>query len=456
VKTSTRSRFSIKGIIYFFTLTHEYNLMNFQSIKQAREQLLTIFSKGLTAVNGHHCVAEYLSQNSLPTEKVWVVAIGKAASSMMLGALEYLDSVQSESRLTAGLVITKQGHGGSFSDKRITVIESDHPVATQRSLDAGQRLVEYVSLIPETDTLLFLISGGTSALVEVLPENTSPNKTKAEQLSELNHLLLSNPWPIDEINRVRQSVSCIKNGKLLGAIKTPHCVQLTISDVPNNDLSIIGSGLLVKGTTQHSKSAIALPDWVKRMQANCSPSACLVSLETSPVEHQVEHGIVADNTLARKAIAQFVSSTGLELLVNEAIDGEVTAASKTIATTLNEGRAGVYLWGGETVIDLPEYPGLGGRCQSLALHVAEQINQREDVVLLAIGTDGTDGPGDAAGAVIDGLTIQRGLQSGFDSHKELLNANAGHYLEETGDLIDTGPTGTNVMDLIIGIKLDTH
>lgn len=446
VKRSTRSRLATKGIIYFFTLTHEYNLMNLKSIKQAREQLLTIFSKGLEAVNGHRCVARYLSQNKLPTDKVWVVAIGKAAGSMMSGARECLDSAQSVTELVSALVITKQGHGVAFNDKRITLIESDHPVPTQRSLDAGRDLVEYVKQVPETDSLLFLISGGTSALVEVLSEQVS-----IKQLDSLNRLLLSNPWPIDAINRVRQSVSCIKNGKLLDGIKTPHCIQLTISDVPNNDLSIIGSGLLVKGTTQYSDSAIVIPDWVAQMQVDCS-----IASDPVRTNHQVEHKIVADNILARKTIERFISSIDLDLVVNETIDGEVAVVSKKIAATLKGGRAGVYVWGGETVVNLPEHPGQGGRCQSLALQVAEEIDQRDDIVLLAIGTDGTDGPGDSAGALVDGLTIQRGLQLGLDSQKELLRANAGHFLEETGDLIDTGPTGTNVMDLLIGIKLNAH
>ncbi len=417
--------------------------MNSLRTKQAREQLLTIFAIGLEAVKGRSCVAQFLSQNRLPTQRAWVVAIGKAASGMMSGASDFFDLPEHGSRLIEGLVITKQGHSAVTDVSRITIIESDHPVPTQRSLDAGQQLVEFVKRVPENDTLLFLISGGTSSLVEVLPESVS-----IEQLAALNHLLLSNPWSIDEINRIRQSVSCIKNGKLLGAIKTPHCVQLTISDVADNDLSIIGSGLLVKGTKRYSDNAFELPDWVKRMQANCS-----ISSGPLPPGHRVEHKIIADNAQARKAIEQFAFSNDLDLIVNKTIDGEVSTASKMIATTLKEGSPGLYVWGGETVVNLPEKPGRGGRCQSLALSIAEEIDQHNDTVLLAIGTDGTDGPGDVAGALIDGLTIQRGLQFGLDSRKELLRANAGEYLEETGDLIDTGPTGTNVVDLIIGLKL---
>lgn len=421
--------------------------MNSQPIKHAREQLLTIFSKGLEAVNGQYCVSHSLSQNRLPTKKVWVVAVGKAASSMMSGAADYFNSIDpSIAQLVSGLVITKRGHGIAVDDDRIELIESDHPFPTERSLEAGSRLVDFVRQVPETDTLLFLISGGTSALVEVLPEDTS-----LEQLDTLNHWLLSNPWSIGEINQVRQSVSCIKNGRLLGCIHTPHIIQLTISDVSNNDLSIIGSGLLVPGAKLDAGSSITLPDWVKQMQGRC-PS---VSIST-PFETHAEHQIIADNVLAREAINRYASSVGLKVLLNETIEGEVNTVSHAIAKTLKEGDAGLYVWGGETVVDLPKKPGRGGRCQSLALLVAEAIDQQNDIVVLAAGTDGTDGPGDVAGALIDGMTIQRGRQLGLDSAQELIHANAGCYLEETGDLIDTGPTGTNVMDLVIGMKLGAH
>lgn len=423
--------------------------MNLQSIKQVRGQLLTIFAIGLKAVNGRFCVGQFLSQNKLPTQRVWVAAIGKAASSMMSGACDFFDLSKHKAQLIEGLVITKQGHSSAIGEPRITIIESDHPIPTQRSLDAGQQLVEFVKQVPENDTLLFLISGGSSALVEVLPENGLANKTKLEQLQALNYLLLSNPWPIAVINQVRQSVSCIKNGKLLNNIKTPHCIQLTLSDVANNDVSIIGSGLLVTGTKAYSDNTIELPDWVKQMQAAASSSL----QSPSGKRRHVEHAIIADNAQARNAIEQYAALNDLEIIVNETIEGEIQAVSKMIATTLREGSPGLYVWGGETVVNLPENPGQGGRCQSLALHVAEEIDQHNDIVLLAIGTDGTDGPGDAAGALIDGLTIQRGTQSGLDSRQELSRANAGEYLAETGDLIDTGPTGTNVMDLVIGLKL---
>ena len=308
--------------------------------------------------------------------------------------------------------------------------------------------------IPSTDTFLFLVSGGTSSLVEVLPDTEMEpenqiGENQVQELVALNNFLLSNPWPIDVINKVRQSVSCIKNGKLLDLVSTPYCIQLTISDVANNDLSIIGSGLLAKGAEPLAEINIDLPDWVKQMQARCIDTD---EKSTSGQQH-VEHRIIADNAKARQAIMDYAAAHNLPVIINETIEGELATASERITSSLVNGDAGLYVWGGETVVQLPENPGKGGRCQSLALMVAEKIQQHENIVVLAIGTDGSDGPSDAAGALVDARTIQRGLQLSLDSKQALLDANAGYYLAETGDLIDTGPTGSNVMDLVIAVKL---
>ena len=421
--------------------------MNSKMIMHVREQLLKIFSIGLDAVNGRRCVYQDLTQNPLPGRRVWVAAIGKAAHSMMLGACDYFNSVYGDTaELVSGLVITKPGHGVTFDTENIVLIESDHPIPTDRSLEAGQRLLEFVTQVPDSDCLLFLISGGTSALVEVLPVGTT-----LEQLNKLNQWLLSNPWSIDQINQVRQSVSCIKKGKLLDYINTPHVLQLTISDVVSNDLSVIGSGLLVSETTKPANVPIPLPGWVKQMQGICAENT-----RTTPGNVHVEHRIIADNARAREAIETDAATLGLITRLNTTFEGDVDAAGRMIANTLINGEPGIYIWGGETVIDLPDNPGQGGRSQSLALLLAQAIDQHNDIVLLAAGSDGSDGPTDVAGAMIDGMTIERGKLSDLNSQFALSRANAGAYLEETGDLIDTGPTGTNVMDLVIGIKLDAR
>lgn len=424
--------------------------MNSNSVEAAREQLLTIFTKGLEAVNGRECVYRDLQENGLPNSRIWIVAIGKAASSMAAGAVQYLDSRdhgcrETPSSLAAGLLITKRGHA-AFFDSRLEVLESDHPVPSSSSLEAGQRLVEFVSSVPEDETLLFLISGGTSALVEVLADSVS-----FEQLEEMNRWLLANPWPIHEINRVRQLVSRIKFGKLLDFINTDDIVQLTISDVADNDLSIIGSGLLVPVIEHAAQHAIELPDWLTQLEDMENRQS--TASKTVRKRPKVKHRIIADNARARRAISEFARSHNLAERCNEPVAGEASAVSKRIAKILKQGKPGLYIWGGEIVVELPDNPGRGGRCQHLALQIAENITEFDEIVLLAVGTDGTDGATDVAGALVDSQTILRGNQLGLDSRDALRTADAGSYLEETGDLVDTGPTGTNVMDLLIGLKL---
>jgi len=408
--------------------------MNLKQIEQLRGQLLTIYTIALESVNGEYCTRIALSERPIKHTVIKVVAVGKAAQGMMNGAMTALGD-----QISSALVITKQDHCETSTDRRIEVLESDHPIPSARSLFAGERLLAFVQAVKQTETLLFLISGGTSALVEVLNDSVS-----LEQLVELNNGCISRAYSIKQINTRRKSVSKIKAGGLLNYINTKQCIQLTISDVQNNDLSIIGSGLLVADNSLTEKDNIMediLPAGIRD----------LGQTETRPSKTSVLHHIVADNRLAREAIKTYAQQQGWAIQYNEEIYSEVRLAARQISEILLNGDNGLYIWGGECVITLSEQPGQGGRCQSLALAIAEYI-AGEDIVVLVVGTDGSDGPGEAAGALIDGLTLERGETLGLNLGQELAADNAGYYLSETGDLIDTGPTDTNVMDLIMAFK----
>jgi len=413
--------------------------MNLLQENTSREILLKIFSHALRSVNGENCVHAYFKQHPLPGEKVRVIAIGKAAASMMQGVLN-----QHIYQIEAGLVITKDGHSGLFDPTLvpITQIESGHPYADERSLEAGSQLLCFIKDTPANVGLLFLVSGGSSALVEVLPTGV-----QIEQLQRMNRWLLAKGWPIDVMNRVRKSVSLIKAGRLARYVSGHRVLQLLISDVPGNDLSVIGSGLLVPDLPASIPEQ--LPDWIHQMQTAIPPAppandACFGSIQNQ---------IIASNELAREAAVIMVRESGLRVCCNEPLSGEAAMQGHRIAKLLREGPTGVYIWGGETVVNLPEQPGQGGRCQHLALAAALELAGDPGTMLLAVGTDGTDGPGDAAGALIDGKTIERARDADApDPVIALQRADAGSFLAASGDLIDTGPTGTNVMDLVIGLK----
>ena len=410
--------------------------MQNQTVNHARAQLLQIYSGALASVQGRRCVADALAELSFPTPTVSVVALGKAASSMMQGAWDTVGD-----RIHAALVITKYQHTGSLPSA-VRVIEAAHPVADAQSLLAGEALLEFVQACAPDTTLVLLMSGGASALAEVLPPGVS-----LEQFKKINDWLLSQPLTIHQINRVRKAISQIKGGKLTQHLRTPHCWQLTLSDVPGNDLSVIGSGLLVEDHIADCDN-VTLPDWIQQ----CIPAQQAVSAEQQCRFQQIQHRILADNGTACAAAANIANSMNLQVHPQGAMQGDAALFGRHIAQVIQHADQGLYVWGGETVVALPDSPGMGGRCQHLALSAATELAGMENVVVLAAGTDGSDGPGDVAGAMVDGQTLARGQDAGFDAESCLRMADAGHFLQASGDLIDTGPTGTNVNDLVLALK----
>ena len=372
-----------------------------------------------------------------------MIAIGKAAASMLLGVLD-----TQAPHVEAGLIITKAGHTEKFDGQSppITQLESAHPYPDQRSIAAGRQLLQFIEQTPGDTGLLFLISGGTSSLVEVLPANID-----VAQLHDLNRWLLARGWPIDEMNQIRKSVSLIKAGRLACMLAGRAAMQLLISDVPEDDLSVIGSGLLVPNTPLRITHK-DLPDWLVSMQMQVpdpptADAACFATIQSH---------IIASNARLREEAVRIAEQLGYTMRVNAFVTGEAAAQGAAIARNLIAGPAGIYLWGGETVVTLPEQPGQGGRCQQLALAAAQVLAGHDHIALLAVGTDGTDGPGEVAGALVDGQTLARARDAGARAAEiALRRADAGSFLAASGDLVDTGPTGTNVMDLVIGIKLET-
>ncbi|MBI1425322.1 MAG: DUF4147 domain-containing protein [Gammaproteobacteria bacterium] len=408
--------------------------------QERRDVLLNLYSRALAVVNGRHCVASFLSDHPLPAKKVRVIAIGKAASSMLQGALDSCIHA-----IEAGLIITKDGHLDDLGTVDIPVekMESGHPYPDRRSLAAGRLLLDFIAQMPAETGVLFLLSGGASALVEVLPEGVT-----VEKLDQLNRWLLARGWPIDQMNRIRKSVSCIKAGRLARYLKQHDVMQLLISDVPRDDLSVIGSGLLIPDA-QPAVVSEPLPAWIVDMQS-AVPSApmagdsCFAKIQTR---------LIASNAILRAEVERLARTAGFAVQCNRVLEGDAARQGRQIAQALRDGQPGIYIWGGESVVTLPEQPGQGGRCQHLALAAAQALAGHAGISVLAVGSDGTDGPGDTAGALIDGGTLERAQDAGAGSADSALRrADAGRFLDAAGDLIDTGPTGTNVMDLIIGLK----
>jgi glycerate 2-kinase len=403
-----------------------------------REDLLTVYQAALARVRGVEAVKTYLERHLLRGRHC-LIAIGKAASSMTWGALAVLGE-----DIAAGLVITKHGYADASlcSHSPVKCLEADHPIPGHDSLRAGVAMLEFIQRASSDSRLLFLISGGASSLVEVLPPGLN-----LEDLSELNRALLASGLEIDQMNTVRKAVSMIKGGQLRHYLGARRATTLLISDVPGDDPTVIGSGLLYPN--RETEPFANLPAPVERVleQIKLPPR-----IETSPAA-SITTAIVATLEDAKRAAEKKAQVLDYETYLHpQFLRGEAVARANEIANYLCEAPAGIHIWGGETTVVLPANPGRGGRNQHLALAAALALRESGGIYLLAAGTDGTDGSTDDAGGMIDGQSIARGNRLGMEATRYLANADSGRFLAATGDLITTGPTGTNVMDLVIALK----
>ena len=414
---------------------------------EIRKQLLQFYLAGVRRVRGFESVRDFMTEYALDGE-AYLVAIGKAASSMSLGALAACDQ-----NIKDGLVITKHHHLDAElkQDSRIQCFESDHPVPGNATLSAGHMLVKYLEQrVASRLHFLFLISGGASSLVEVLPEGMC-----LDDLRNLNATLLASGLDIGQMNRVRCALSQIKGGRLARYLQRCSTLNLLISDVPGDDPGVVGSGLLVPSDGEIDLSEY--PDQVTRLFKRFQR----VAVPEEDYFENIDTHIIARLEDAKKAVAEAAKSYGYDVvIIPEFLSGDAVEAAQVIYRTLKEMPGKIVIWGGETTVTLPDNPGRGGRNQHLALALAEVIQETEDLTaeasksfyVLCAGTDGTDGVSSDAGGLVDSYTISRGKTTGFEASDYLRRADAGTFLAATGDLVTTGPTGTNVMDIVIGIN----
>jgi len=275
-------------------------------------------------------------------------------------------------------------------------------------------------------------------MVEALPEHIN-----LEALQKINNWLLASGLTIHEINHVRQSVSLIKGGKALDYLEHKEMTQLLISDVRKDMPEIIGSGLfVVRESSGCMQNAAKLPGWLQKHIQEDTPKVASVSVDSH---------IVASNEMACQAIIKQAEKTNLAVTYHgQSLYGDVFELAESLKNELLHAKPGLHLWGGETTLALPAEPGRGGRNQSLALALACLLENIKGITVLVGATDGSDGPTDDAGAIIDGLTLDRAKH--YVAKDYLTAADAGTFLAEAGDLISTGPTETNVMDLVIALK----
>jgi len=372
--------------------------------EERMQAIIQIWQAAVAAVSGRQAVLNAIDADSAFAPDL-VIAVGKAASGMCQGALECFPRCDA-------LVVTKYEHTdpGLLTSEQVQVIESAHPIPDQRSLDAGRALLDRMRAMPADSRVLLLVSGGASALAEALPEDMT-----LADLQAVTDEMIAGGKTIAEINGWRKQASLIKDGKLVEAFNGTEIRVYAISDVEGDSISTIGSGI---GDCHRAK----------------------VTAHST---------VIASNQIAREHAVRKAAELGLTIRQSEeSLYGDVFELAPVIGNRLQDAEPGVYIWGGEPTVILPQNPGRGGRNQSLALAVSEHLAENNNISLLVAGTDGTDGPTIAAGGLVDGKTW------GDDARLALRNADAGTYLEQHDSLFVTGPTNTNVMDLVIAIVSD--
>lgn len=403
-----------------------------------RKDAETIIADSIREVQPDSAVIRALKETTL-NGKIKLVAAGKAAWQMAKAASNYLGE-----RLEQGIVITKYGHvRGELP--RIRCCEAGHPVPDEGSFDAARKALALTENLTKDDTVLFLLSGGGSALFE-LP------LIPAEELQDVTRQLLACGADIVEINTLRKRLSAVKGGRFAQHCAPAKVFSIILSDILGDPPDMIASG----PTCPDSSTCADAMEIVRRYDLSLrEETKQLLMVETPKALANARWMITGSVRELCDAAARSCRKLGYEpFFLTDRLCCQAREAGSVMASILRthagDGKKLAFLAGGETVVRLSG-SGKGGRNQELALAAAEGISGLSNAALFSVGSDGTDGPTDAAGGFVDGATRQRLLEEGIHIDQVLLNNDAYHALQCTGGLIFTGPTGTNVNDVTVGL-----
>jgi glycerate 2-kinase len=434
-------------------------------LSRMRDDARAIFLAGIAAVDPEQAVRNLLSlQGDIlkagrtvlklhPAGRVFLVGAGKAAGPMAAAVEKVLGE-----RLTRGVVVTKYGHGHPLHQTQL--LEAGHPVPDDNGLAAGREIIDILQQAEKRDLVIVVLSGGGSALLPAPPPAVSLQEKMA-----VTRMLLGCGADIGEINSVRKHLSLLKGGGMARLADPARIVTLILSDVVGDPLDIIASGPTVPDRSTFADALAVLHRYhiegqvpgpvISYLQKGASGVIVETAKPDAPFFRRTVNLLAGNNTTAIFAAAARARQLGYNTLVlSTTITGETrpvaamhAALAREIVATGNPVPApACLLSGGETTVTL-RGKGQGGRNQEFSLAASLEIQGFDDVLVLSAGTDGTDGPTDAAGAFADGTTVKRGEEIGRDPYQHLENNDAYPFFAALGDLLTTGPTNTNVMDL---------
>lgn len=387
---------------------------------------------------------------------IWVIGAGKASAAMG----HYVECILGD-RISGGHIVVKYGH--SCLLKKIKVTEAGHPLPDDNGFRAAREIMEMASGASGNDLVICLISGGASALLSDLPGGLLP-----EELYIVNNLLLRSGATINEINCVRKHLSSIKGGQLARTIRPARLITLIISDVIGNHPDVIGSGPTSPDTTTFADALAILDKYnltgdVTRGVINYLRDGYAGYHPETPKPGDIIfegtlNVIAGTNQTALRACKNEAVKLGYSsYIIDAALEGDVENVCESIINTALSFRnnkaipkPSCLLYGGETTVKVTG-SGTGGRNQHLALSAALKLKDIHGITVLSAGTDGTDGPTDAAGAVADSGTLASALALKEDPINYLADFDSFNFFRKAGGLITTGPTFTNVMDIVVVI-----
>ena len=420
--------------------------------------------KSLVTQNSNKLIIGKLVYDLTCFKRIFIIAAGKASIPMAGAICEILHG-----QITSGLVITKEGYGDSEVyrfDSKVKIIEANHPVPDQRNLVAGEKVITFSREITSDDLVICLLSGGGSAVL------TKPLKGILLQDIQLTtDILLRCGASITEINTVRKHIDSFKGGGLIKFLNQATVITLTLSDVIGDDLGVVASGPTVADSTTFDDV------WAifNRYQLIDQIPANILSTISAGIQCEIQDTLKPGDPIFNKNINMVIGNNSHAIssafnasqicgfdtrilpypLQGEASRmGEVLAVEAKSLLSQSSSRSKPICWiaGGETTVTV-KGTGKGGRNLELALGTVKGLAGLEQIILISLATDGGDGPTDAAGAVTTNETYSRGIEMELDPDDYLMRNDSYHYFKSLGDLITTGPTMTNVNDLIFIFNL---
>ena len=432
-----------------------------------RQTATEIFLAGVESVKPENLIKQFVSieQYNLQIENfqfdlstianIYIVGVGKASAAMA----QTIESILG-SRITEGHIITK--YEQSVPLQFIGITEAGHPVPDENGIKGTELIMSIAKKAEKNDLLICLISGGGSALLTDIPDGCS-----LDDLKDLNNILLKSGATIFEMNCIRKHVSKVKGGLLAKTAYPSRVLSLILSDVIGDPLDVIASGPTVHDPSTYADAISIINKYnikneipiqiYQLLEDGVNNKRQETLKESDEALELTSNLIIGTNKLALKIAKQKAALFGYETkIITDKLEGNVMDVAKYIMDSIKNAKKenihekSCLLFAGETTIKV-EGEGLGGRNQHLALLIAKLLKDEPGITFLSAGTDGTDGPTDAAGAVVDSFTSQTASDLQLNMNQYINNCDSYRFFQEVGGLVKTGPTQTNVMDLMVAL-----